>query len=120
MKIAFRRYDTTRLQLFAQQYKSTEIYNLTNRNCSSTVAEALDAALEGTEYRTGGWRDALRLIALPELWVAAQLRHRAHTMAWTPGLVLDYARALRVVSQPPAISWLALAALALRRQRRAR
>ncbi|ANB71737.1 hypothetical protein AYM40_04615 [Paraburkholderia phytofirmans OLGA172] len=28
-----------------------------------------------------------------ELWVAAQQRKRATTMAWTPGLTLDYARA---------------------------
>jgi len=120
MKIAFRRYDAMRLRDFEQRYKSKEIYNLTNRNCSSTVAEAIDAALEGTEYRTGKWRDVVRLIMLPELWIAAQLRHRAQTMAWTPGLVLDYARALRVVSQPPAIGWIALAALAWRQSRRAR
>jgi len=120
MKIAFRRYDAARLVAFATEYKATEIYNLTNRNCSSTVAEAIDAALEGSEYRNGGWRDVLRLIVLPELWIAAQLRHRAQTMAWTPGLVLDYARALRVVSQPPAIGWIALAALAWRQSRRAR
>ncbi|CAN7467920.1 MFS transporter [Caballeronia sp. LjRoot34] len=120
MKIAFRRYNPQRLQAFVAEYKATEIYNLTNRNCSSTVAEAIDVALEGTEFRRGDWADALRLMAMPEMWVAAQLRHRAHTMAWTPGLALDYARALRVVTDPPAVGWLALAALALRQSRRAR
>lgn len=119
-RITFGRYDAARLEAFAQTYKATEIYNLTNRNCSSTVAEAIDAALDGTAYREGGWMDALRLVATPELWIAAQLRHRARTMAWTPGLVLDYARALRVVTHPPAIGWFALAALSLRQARRAR
>jgi uncharacterized membrane protein HdeD (DUF308 family) len=119
-RISFRRFDATRLEAFARSYKATPIYNLTNRNCSSTVAEAIEAALEGTAYREGGWMDALRLIATPELWIAAQLRHRAHTMAWTPGLVLDYARALRVVTHPPAIGWFALAALSVRQSRRSR
>jgi len=120
VKITFRRYDTRRLETFADQFKTKGIYNLTSRNCSSTVAEALEAALEGTEYRKGGWADVLRLVVMPELWIAAQIRHRAHTMAWTPGLVLDYARALRVVTHPPAIGWLALAALTMRHARRAR
>jgi uncharacterized membrane protein HdeD (DUF308 family) len=122
MRISFRRFDRARLEAFEAACKATAIYNLTNRNCSSTVAEALEAALEGTAYREGGWRDALRLVATPELWIAAQLRHRARTMAWTPGLVLDYARALRVVTHPPAIGWLALAMLSVRaaQSRRAR
>lgn len=119
-RITFRRFDAARLEAFTRTYKATGIYNLTNRNCSSTVAEAIEAALEGTAYRDGGWMDAVRLVATPELWIAAQLRHRAHTMAWTPGLVLDYARALRVVTHPPAIGWFALAALGLRQARRAR
>lgn len=119
-RITFRRYDAARLREFADAYKAVEIYNLTNRNCSSTVAEAIDAALEGSAYREGGWVDALRLMTTPELWVAAQLRHRARTMAWTPGLVLDYARALRVVTHPPSINWFGMLALGLRMARRAR
>ncbi len=31
---------------------------------------------------------------MPELWIAAQIRRRALMMAWTPGLIMDYARAL--------------------------
>ncbi|CAD6551617.1 hypothetical protein LMG28727_05260 [Paraburkholderia kirstenboschensis] len=119
-RITFRRFDAARLAAFAGTYKATAIYNLTNRNCSSTVAEAMEAALEGAAYREGGWMNAVRLVATPELWIAAQLRHRARTMAWTPGLVLDYARALRVVTHPPAVGWFALAALSLRQMRRAR
>ncbi|MCM2495491.1 hypothetical protein [Burkholderia glumae] len=117
-RITFRRFDFARLRDFVRGYQSTAIYNLTNRNCSSTVAEGLEAALAGTAYRDGGWADALRPIATPELWIAAQLRHRARTMAWTPGLVLDYARALRVVTDPPALGWLALATRVFRHARR--
>lgn len=119
-RIALRRYDAARLAEFADAYRAVEIYNLTNRNCSSTVAEALEAALEGAAVRYGTWRDVVHLLLTPELYVAAQIRHRAQTMAWTPGLVLDYARALRVVVQPPAIGWFALASLALRQSRRIR
>ncbi len=36
----------------------------------------------------------------PELWLAAQIRKRAKTMAWTPGLVRDYARALSLLVDP--------------------
>lgn len=120
MRITFRRFSAERLQAFAHTFKLAEIYNLTNRNCSSSVAEAIDVALEGAAYRSGAWSDALRLVTTPELWIAAQLRHRAHTMAWTPGLVLDYARALRIVTHPPAVGWFALAALAMRHTRRVR
>jgi len=33
--------------------------------------------------------------------VQQALRKRAAAIAWTPGLVLDYARALRVAIDPP-------------------
>lgn len=71
-------------------------YNLKYRNCSSSVSRALEAAIEGASARVwgglGGGRPFLRGMTAPELWVAAQLRERAATMAWTPGLTLDYAR----------------------------
>jgi hypothetical protein len=56
----------------------------------------------------------------PEIWVASQIRKRAVTMAWTPGMVLDYARALRAVVHPRPLSWAASLQLALRQSRRLR
>jgi hypothetical protein len=46
--------------------------------------------------------------ANPELWVASQLRKHAEAMAWTPGLVLDYARTLRAAIQPTPLGWTTL------------
>jgi hypothetical protein len=102
-KVVFERYDPARLRAFWQVYRADTTYNLTNRNCSSTVAAALESALEGT---LGKGRPSFGLffasLVNPELWVAAQLRKHCESMAWTPGLVLDYARALRVaIDQPP-------------------
>ncbi len=100
-RVVFERYDRERLQAFWEAYRQDNTYNLTNRNCSSTVAAALEAALEGTLGPRPSVRAFLSSLANPELWVAAQLRHHAEAMAWTPGLTLDYARALRVAIDPP-------------------
>jgi hypothetical protein len=54
------------------------------------------------------------------LWVAAQLRKRAATMAWTPGLTLDYARALSMLADPRPSGWTRMARLAVRRMVRSR
>lgn len=101
-QVEFVRYDAERLRAFWRVYSKDTTYNLTNRNCSSTVASALEASLEGSLGRNGPTLGAfLSSLCNPELWVAAQLREHAHSMAWTPGLVLDYARALRVAIDPP-------------------
>ncbi|KCV30154.1 hypothetical protein L489_1189 [Bordetella bronchiseptica 00-P-2730] len=42
---------------------------------------------------------------MPELWIAAQVRRRAQAMAWTPGLTLDYSRALRAIVHPVGQPW---------------
>ncbi|MGK8642718.1 hypothetical protein [Brucella anthropi] len=78
--------DASRLNAFWQHYSADNTYNLTNRNCSSAVADALDAALEGV-YRDHNWpiMTALRAIIYPELWAAGLMRKRAESMAWTPG-----------------------------------
>jgi hypothetical protein len=68
----------------------------------------------------GGWRPFLRVITTPELWVAAQLRKRAATMAWTPGLTLDYARALSMLADPRPSGWVKMARVAVRRMARSR
>lgn len=85
---------------FWRDYSTDSTYNLTYRNCSSAVARALDAAIEGRyakEIRSPLF--VIRLLSLPELWVAGLMRRRAAWMAWTPGMVLDYARAVSGILQ---------------------
>ena len=52
--------------------------------------------------------------------MAAQLRKRAATMAWTPGLTLDYPRALSMLADPRPSGWGTMARLAVRRTVRSR
>ncbi|MFG1478715.1 protease [Xanthobacter sp. V4C-4] len=85
----------TTLRRFWNAYRQDSTYNLTYRNCSSAVAMALDAGLEGRFAReAASLLFLLRLLSLPELWIAGLMRRRAAWMAWTPGMVLDYSRAL--------------------------
>jgi len=115
-KVVFDDYSPARLRAFWAQYRSDTTYNLTNRNCSSTAIAALESALEGVIGRRGGaWRTFARVLLSPETWVASQLYRRAETMAWTPGLALDYARALRGIVHPQPVAWLALARMAKRK-----
>ncbi|MEP9375177.1 protease [Aquabacter sp. CN5-332] len=87
--------DGRALRAFWALYRQDPTYNLTNRNCSSAVVKALDAGLEGVfEDAARSPIFVLRLLMSPELMLAGMLRQRATTMAWTPGLVLDYVRAL--------------------------
>lgn len=99
--VRFTRFDAQRLRAFWLHYSANQTYNLTNRNCSSAVAHALDVALEGALGRSAApWRASLAALVTPELWAAGVLRRRAEAMAWTPGLVLDYARLLQIVVEP--------------------
>jgi uncharacterized membrane protein HdeD (DUF308 family) len=83
------------LREFWTAYRVDTTYNLTDRNCSSAVAKALDAGIEGIfESRAYSPLFILKLLFTPELWIAGVMRRRAFAMAWTPGIVLDYARAL--------------------------
>jgi hypothetical protein len=124
VKVRIRNYDPERLQRFWGAYRQDTTYNLTHRNCSSTVARALEAAIEGASARvwakSGGWKPLVRVMSTPELWVAAQVRKRAATMAWTPGLTLDYARALSMLADPRPLGWVKMARLALRTMVRSR
>ena len=47
-QVRFRSFDAARLAAFWSEYRKDATYNLTNRNCSSAVAHALDAAVEGS------------------------------------------------------------------------
>lgn len=106
VQVVINNIDEDKLRAFWKTYKADNTYNLTNRNCSSAVADALDAALEGV-YRNKRWPvfSAFRAIVYPELWAASMMRKRAETMAWTPGLVLDYARALSAIVDPKPGFW---------------
>lgn len=106
VQVLIKNIDEDRLRAFWQHYRADNTYNLTNRNCSSAVADALDAALEGV-YQHKRWPvfSAFRAIIYPELWAASLIRKRAETMAWTPGLVLDYARALSAIVDPKPGFW---------------
>ncbi|WMD21600.1 DUF308 domain-containing protein [Achromobacter seleniivolatilans] len=119
MRVRIRNYDAEKLAAFWSVYRRNSTYNLTHRNCSSTVAQALDAALDGVVGRLhgnkAGWRVMIRLLFTPELWVASQVRRRAITMAWTPGLTLDYARAMSMLADPRPFGWWKMSQNALRR-----
>jgi hypothetical protein len=109
VRVRIRNYDAAKLEAFWERYRGDTTYNLTHRNCSSSVSNALEAALDGVVGRLSwpdtGWGVMLRLLITPELWVAAQIRKRALTMAWTPGLTLDYARALSMLADPRPFVW---------------
>ena len=107
-KIHFSTFNADSLTRFWTQYRQSETYNLTWRNCSSSVAWALEAALDGVLKERCSRGGFVRLFFIPELWIAAQLRKRATNMAWTPGLVLDYTRALHTLVHPGGISLIAL------------
>lgn len=105
-KVHFYTYNAPALMRFWNVYKLTKTYNLTYRNCSSSVAYALEASLDGVlASRSLNGLSILRTLVMPELWIAAQVRKRALSMAWTPGLVMDYARALRSIVHPVPEPW---------------
>jgi uncharacterized membrane protein HdeD (DUF308 family) len=123
-QVRIRNYSPKRLARFWEACRQDLTYNLTSRNCSSTVSRALEAAVEGSlgHFRGDdrGWTPIARLLITPELWIAAQIRKRANTMAWTPGLTLDYARALSMLVDPRPFGWVKMARLALRKMQRLR
>jgi uncharacterized membrane protein HdeD (DUF308 family) len=96
-KVTFRRFNPQALRIFWEAYSQDKTYNLTARNCSTTVIQALDAALEGASYSGHIWRDLFKIISNPQLWLLRLVRGRAEALTWTPGFVLDYTRLLHSV-----------------------
>ncbi|WP_428029937.1 HdeD family acid-resistance protein [Ancylobacter sp.] len=104
-RVEFHNFSPRQLQAFWARYQQDDTYNLTNRNCSVVVAQALDAALEGSLATRTPWLQLLMLVANPDVWVAALLRARANLSTWTPGLVLDYAHTLARIVERRDVSW---------------
>jgi uncharacterized membrane protein HdeD (DUF308 family) len=102
-KVVFPRYDATALRAFWDVYRADSTYNLTSRSCSTVTSLAIESALEG--ICGGRWplAKAFWLALDPRVWLAAILRRRGATMAWTPGLILDYARVLEGIVERHAI-----------------
>lgn len=97
-KIAIDGVSKEKLDIFWSEYRKNTTYNLTNRNCSTVVSLAITKSTEGYFYeKKGGLALFLKLLFSPELWVMAQLRKHAAIMTWTPGIVLDYSRAMSFV-----------------------
>lgn len=97
-QVQFSRYNLQALHNFWQMYSADNTYNLTSRNCSSTVIQALDVAIEGAMGHL--FLPAVRLFFDPNFWLLALVRGRAEEMTWTPGLALDYVRLLKAVVEP--------------------
>jgi uncharacterized membrane protein HdeD (DUF308 family) len=104
-KVTFRRFNPQALRSFWAVYSQDKTYNLTARNCSTTVIQALDAALEGASYSGHIWRDLFKIISNPQFWLLRLVRGRAEALTWTPGLVLDYVRLLRSVVEHSDRRW---------------
>lgn len=64
-KIQFYRYNPAALRAFWLRYRQDATYNLTRRNCSTTVIGALDSALEGVLGDKHLWRRFLLLVLIP-------------------------------------------------------
>ncbi|MEL4376635.1 hypothetical protein [Brucella cytisi] len=104
-KIVFRRFNPQALRTFWEAYSRDKTYNLTARNCSTTVIQALDAAIEGAGSTGRTWHDLFRIISDPHFWLMRIVRGRAEAMTWTPGLVLDYTRLLNQVVEHSQRRW---------------
>jgi hypothetical protein len=100
VQVRFRRYSPYYLQVFWNGYCQDDTYNFTHRNCSSVVVQAVDAALEGVFADKPFWRTLLQLALHPDMWLASSVRVRAESLAWSPGLALDYVQAVRRVTDP--------------------
>jgi hypothetical protein len=92
--LLFRKFRADQLRVFWRRYRIVTDYNFTNRNCSVAVSMALEAALVGSLAGSRSPLGILSLLTRSELWIAHFIRWKAREMVWTPGMMLDYARAL--------------------------
>jgi len=104
-EVTLSRYNAAALRAFLELYRQNPVYNLTSRNCSSTVALSLDAAVEGVFGEAPLWRTLVVLLTDPAMWLLALWRARAEAMTWTPGLILDYAATLQHVLEGRRQQW---------------
>ncbi|CAM5765576.1 putative MFS-type transporter YcaD [Labrys miyagiensis] len=104
-EVIFQRYNSAAVRAFLTSYKAEPVYNLTSRNCSSTVALSLDAAVEGALGQERPLRHIFLLLTDPAMWLLALWRARAEAMTWTPGLILDYAQTLQHVLEGRRERW---------------
>jgi uncharacterized membrane protein HdeD (DUF308 family) len=119
-KVVFTRYDEAALRAFWDVYRQDATYNLTSRSCSTVTSLAIDTALEGVLAARWPLARFGLLLLDPNLWLAALLRRRGTTMAWTPGLVLDYARTLHVLVSRQQPNWFSRLAAAFKSYRHSR
>lgn len=106
-EVVFRRYNAAAVRAFLAVYQAKPLYNLTSRNCSSTVALSLDAAVEGALGQNRPWRHLFLLLTDPAMWLLVLWRARAEAMTWTPGLILDYAQTLQHILEGRREKWFA-------------
>lgn len=104
-EVVFHRYNSAAVRGFLEVYQAKPIYNLTSRNCSSTVALSLDAAVEGALGQERPWRRLFLLLTDPAMWLLVLWRARAEAMTWTPGLILDYAQTLQHIVEGRREQW---------------
>ncbi len=99
-RIHLPRYNAEALRNYWQIYSSDTTYNLTSRNCSTSVMQALDVAMEGILSDRG--MRGFALLFDPQFWLLGLVRSRAEGMTWTPGLLMDYVTLLKKVTAPAA------------------
>jgi hypothetical protein len=67
--VAFTRFNPAALHAFWRTYSRDSTYNLTARNCSTTVIQALDAAVEGVMDNGRPIRRLIHLLLDPHFWL---------------------------------------------------
>ncbi|MFJ5160155.1 HdeD family acid-resistance protein [Pantoea sp. NPDC088449] len=97
-RLTLAHYNQAALRNFWLSNAADTRYNLTSRNCSTSVIQALDVATEGLLGERG--LKGLWVLFNPDFWLLSLVRSRAEGMTWTPGLVMDYSILLRRVLQP--------------------
>ena len=93
LTFSFQYYNRQALASYWQANRGDSLYNLTAKNCSTTVVDALDVAFEG--YYGRRLPQVFAMLLQPAFWGACVLRERAEIMTWTPGLVADYVRLMK-------------------------